>query len=119
MPGLLQRRDLGILRRVYSARIPDVREESILAVRLRRPQGLVIDRHDAFALFARALGDELLYPGAQVPDRRRGDERKLVTSLLRQLTHDDPEPHRSEEHTSELQSPDHLVCRLLLEKKNT
>src|SRR5258708_31445930 len=29
------------------------------------------------------------------------------------LTSDD----RSEEHTSELQSPDHLVCRLLLEKK--
>src|SRR5947208_9926455 len=31
-----------------------------------------------------------------------------------------PEPRwdgRSEEHTSELQSPDHLVCRLLLEKK--
>src|SRR5947208_9305261 len=33
-----------------------------------------------------------------------------------------PEPvvgrrRRSEEHTSEFQSPDHLVCRLLLEKK--
>src|SRR5438552_16931115 len=27
------------------------------------------------------------------------------------------QPPRSEEHTSELQSPDHLVCRLLLEKK--
>src|SRR5207244_9489983 len=27
------------------------------------------------------------------------------------------ESGRSEEHTSELQSPDHLVCRLLLEKK--
>src|ERR1039458_9730427 len=27
-------------------------------------------------------------------------------------------PHRSEEHTSELQSLRHLVCRLLLEKKN-
>src|SRR5258708_19462689 len=26
---------------------------------------------------------------------------------------------RSEEHTSELQSPDHLVCRLLLEQKKT
>src|SRR6185436_20803862 len=26
---------------------------------------------------------------------------------------------RSEEHTSELQSPDHLVCRLLLEKNKT
>src|SRR5688500_19421535 len=28
------------------------------------------------------------------------------------------EPTRSEEHTSELQSPCNLVCRLLLEKKN-
>src|SRR5258708_21287343 len=28
-----------------------------------------------------------------------------------------PCERRSEEHTSELQSPDHLVCRLLLEKK--
>src|SRR5258708_24017745 len=28
-----------------------------------------------------------------------------------------PARWRSEEHTSELQSPDHLVCRLLLEKK--
>src|SRR5258708_13557780 len=28
-----------------------------------------------------------------------------------------PKATRSEEHTSELQSPDHLVCRLLLEKK--
>src|SRR5207244_10852962 len=28
-----------------------------------------------------------------------------------------PAEERSEEHTSELQSPDHLVCRLLLEKK--
>src|SRR5215216_6906440 len=28
-----------------------------------------------------------------------------------------PPGTRSEEHTSELQSPDHLVCRLLLEKK--
>src|SRR5258708_39715063 len=29
----------------------------------------------------------------------------------------DSRAKRSEEHTSELQSPDHLVCRLLLEKK--
>ena len=28
------------------------------------------------------------------------------------------EAERSEEHTSELQSPSHLVCRLLLEKKH-
>src|SRR3712207_8679959 len=30
-----------------------------------------------------------------------------------------PPPLRSEEHTSELQSRQYLVCRLLLEKKNT
>src|SRR5258708_20767912 len=30
---------------------------------------------------------------------------------------EEPPAGRSEEHTSELQSPDHLVCRLLLEKK--
>src|SRR5690348_14591967 len=32
--------------------------------------------------------------------------------------HFSPTSSRSEEHTSELQSPVHLVCRLLLEKKN-
>src|SRR5258708_23074540 len=35
--------------------------------------------------------------------------------IMRYLARDFAE--RSEEHTSELQSPDHLVCRLLLEKK--
>src|SRR5258708_27047353 len=38
---------------------------------------------------------------------------------LRQLLGRLSENDRSEEHTSELQSPDHLVCRLLLEKKIT
>src|SRR2546426_5126788 len=33
------------------------------------------------------------------------------------VEHDDPGEARSEEHTSELQSPCNLVCRLLLEKK--
>src|SRR5207244_12328036 len=35
----------------------------------------------------------------------------------RRNTRRDTVERRSEEHTSELQSPDHLVCRLLLEKK--
>src|SRR5258708_26633682 len=39
---------------------------------------------------------------------------ELCNMLLRHLESQEP---RSEEHTSELQSPDHLVCRLLLEKK--
>src|SRR5438552_9589738 len=42
-----------------------------------------------------------------------------LQALLAQAPHDvfDVDDGRSEEHTSELQSPDHLVCRLLLEKK--
>src|SRR5438876_5291446 len=43
------------------------------------------------------------------------DER--TDRLLRVTEKADPSVHRSEEHTSELQSPVHLVCRLLLEKK--
>src|SRR5690625_6856018 len=38
---------------------------------------------------------------------------RLTTSLIYSA------PDRSEEHTSELQSRGHLVCRLLLEKKNS
>src|SRR5258708_27255091 len=37
--------------------------------------------------------------------------------LFSWLSKKEPQWIRSEEHTSELQSPDHLVCRLLLEKK--
>src|SRR2546422_8447910 len=44
--------------------------------------------------------------------RARGGERRPVGHLRR-----DRERVRSEEHTSELQSRLHLVCRLLLEKK--
>src|SRR5437867_9539914 len=38
-------------------------------------------------------------------------------SLARAMVAAPPRPSRSEEHTSELQSPYDLVCRLLLEKK--
>src|SRR5207244_7409595 len=41
-----------------------------------------------------------------------------MTSEIRAKYAHAPLVNRSEEHTSELQSPDHLVCRLLLEKKN-
>src|SRR5207244_12009942 len=44
--------------------------------------------------------------------------KRAVGTAERQVGHRlDGVVERSEEHTSELQSPDHLVCRLLLEKK--
>src|SRR3712207_7347796 len=59
--------------------------------------------------------------GGQAPAvfRRRG---RLLRLRCRRLDREDPglapeRPRRSEEHTSELQSRQYLVCRLLLEKK--
>src|SRR5258708_29655264 len=43
--------------------------------------------------------------------------KKLLREVLRGCSRRTGSTPRSEEHTSELQSPDHLVCRLLLEKK--
>src|SRR5690348_17591929 len=43
--------------------------------------------------------------------------RSVSSSVARHDEPRPPPPRRSEEHTSELQSPVHLVCRLLLEKK--
>src|SRR5258708_18941825 len=52
-------------------------------------------------------------------DRRSPDNFSLNRLMTWKWKHDlRPGQVRSEEHTSELQSPDPLVCRLLLEKKN-
>src|SRR5256885_12013358 len=68
-----------------------------------------------------------LFPYTTLFRSDRRPEALPVTDLVLQafIEHDvgvggDPERHdRSEEHTSELQSPCNLVCRLLLEKKKT
>src|SRR5690348_17797940 len=61
-------------------------------------------------------------PHRRVPCRDAGAVgcRAFVHRSVRLLLRRCPAPvaDRSEEHTSELQSPVHLVCRLLLEKKN-
>src|SRR5438552_13917252 len=69
--------------------------------------------HDALPISAGLRDDRSADPGlAGGPIRGRGGRRggrANRTSGQARI--------RSEEHTSELQSPDHLVCRLLLEKK--
>src|SRR5258708_11287098 len=69
------------------------------------------------------LGRRVVLAGPQQqslgPDLRRDDRQSRgqgLQDLQPRAAADDP-GGRSEEHTSELQSPDHLVCRLLLEKK--
>src|SRR5258708_1137820 len=53
----------------------------------------------------------------QTNDAAGGFTRFGYDALDRLTAEKDPRGLRSEEHTSELQSPDHLVCPLLLEKK--
>src|SRR5690348_6735932 len=57
--------------------------------------------------------------GIGVPDSATESRKDLVDILNQYLlrAHASGRRVRSEEHTSELQSPVHLVCRLLLEKK--
>src|SRR5437763_3317358 len=55
-------------------------------------------------------GDGAARLGAEAAERRE---------LREALAHGPHDAPRSEEHTSELQSPMYLVCRLLLEKKKT
>src|SRR5688500_19821692 len=66
--------------------------------------------------FSETAGRSLAF---QVKPTGRGlslsDQREIANGAVRGLIHE----HRSEEHTSELQSPCNLVCRLLLEKKKT
>src|SRR3712207_7205533 len=61
-------------------------------------------------------------PGAHEPERQPGDAPPEALLRLGPLgwpgwLQRDLRPRRSEEHTSELQSRQYLVCRLLLEKK--
>src|SRR5256885_8012542 len=56
-----------------------------------------------------------LFPAQPLPQRR--EDCLCLPALGRQRGHGLCGRRRSEEHTSELQSPCNLVCRLLLEKK--
>src|SRR5690348_18409384 len=86
---------------------------------------LVFSNHPATTeLYTLSLHDALpIYPY-----RRTGEPRVAIRTERKQLAAvsgkrridvpaEAPQNRRSEEHTSELQSPVHLVCRLLLEKK--
>src|SRR3989442_4101286 len=71
--------------------------------------------------FAALVVDQLdLVIGAhRSPDRLQANVVGIIEADERQHPLGHPEVLRSEEHTSELQSRPHLVCRLLLEKKKT
>src|SRR5437660_9231314 len=71
------------------------------------------DRGEQHAVAARALCGQR-HHARERPRRLHDGELAVAVERILAL-----EAHRSEEHTSELQSRGHLVCRLLLEKKKT
>src|SRR5258708_13867956 len=62
-------------------------------------------------------GSPPLRRSTRCPARARRMSRSVMSGCCGDGLPPPQQPDRSEEHTSELQSPDHLVCRLLLEKK--
>src|SRR2546422_4251025 len=70
--------------------------------------------HDALPICLR-IADRMLHFARRIP--RRVEDRHVIRALLGRPVKLAVGVDRSEEHTSELQSRLHLVCRLLLEKK--
>src|SRR3712207_7823027 len=77
---------------------------------LFRSRFLVVDMQDE-----RERQQRLVAVGGN--DFNRGE--LIVVAMVFRLPGDPAQDERSEEHTSELQSRQYLVCRLLLEKKKT
>src|SRR5256885_6004412 len=79
--------------------------------------------HDALPIYpcARSRGDRRPRETSRSSAAGRGSHTSVPARSRAQPLHaaQDRRSARSEEHTSELQSPCNLVCRLLLEKKTT
>src|SRR5262245_33929691 len=91
--------------------------EIVLLVMARRGRGRIVAMVSAALCLPAAVclfeagehGGDLVYSYAGGPGLRTGDPADVSRLFIA----------RSEEHTSELQSLRHIVCRLLLEKKKT
>src|SRR2546422_1344144 len=81
---------------------------------IRRPPRSTLFPYTTLFRSVEGFGDD-----GRARDRDDGaGEETLQGGPPKELSHHESQPHhRSEEHTSELQSRLHLVCRLLLEKK--
>src|SRR5258708_36423497 len=97
-----------------------MRQDSISAAILTCPSSAFSCSHAAvlyvlfFFLMIRRPPRSTLFPYTTLFRSSSGARGRAPRLWLRSFW---PVKSRSEEHTSELQSPDHLVCRLLLEKK--
>src|SRR5207248_6136114 len=96
---------------------------ALLMISMLRSIFLLIPRPPSSTLFPyttlfRSRHQQVVEGGTPRRVPRLQPEREGPHRGVRVLGTSDPRRARSEEHTSELQSPYDLVCRLLLEKKN-
>src|SRR5690606_41624755 len=80
-----------------------------IAIKHGRIRSAPLSLHDALPIFAAHEDQPQQHPGAEPRDGSLGGFEAALDAVL--------DPYRSEEHTSELQSRENIVCRLLLEKK--
>src|SRR3712207_8714649 len=88
---------------------------------IRRPPRSTLFPYTTLFRSIRRIGNRRAGPGGRRGSRSRyeacGRTARAGRDARRSEDEDAPRRRRSEEHTSELQSRQYLVCRLLLEKK--
>ena len=71
----------------------EIDEEAVFTIGRRTAHGLARDGHKAFALFAGAFGNQLLYPEAEAVEIGRGEDGDFVTAHFAGFGQYDAEPH--------------------------
>src|SRR5438309_3033457 len=104
----------------FLTRLPPPRSPLFPYTTLFRSRNLAGDPVNDFSVYRAGVPEKLSW----LDNRRLGylappDATKKLTALTFVVHDERQRGKRSEEHTSELQSQFHLVCRLLLEKKKT
>src|SRR5256885_7916448 len=86
----------------------------------RPPRSTLFPYTTLFRSSTRLEHPQVVTPPDQLAADATEEVRVAVVPIRHERMAEDDDPHatRSEEHTSELQSPCNLVCRLLLEKKH-
>ena len=72
MTGGFQRGESLVMRGIVLAFGPDIDEEAVVAVQRGIAERFAVDRNQALAVLAGGFGDQLLGPGAEIGDHRRG-----------------------------------------------
>src|SRR5690625_1429827 len=95
-----------VMKNLYSKMLYAIRSSGVFILTLSGITVLLISCSNTVDSFTSDCGPGVIVPGVCIDGVKLGDSREQVHQLL-----GEPSGGRSEEHTSELQSRGHLVCR--------